>query len=588
MKKQILIEAIDIFIKSDLSKPIETIRKQNIELFKAYINLSSCENRLNILIAAFLNQNQTDLENILETIDPSNKEEAKSRAKLFVKLSQTDKTFKNCILNAAKSIAAPKIQGITEPGINKIDLLGLQEAEAKVAKSAHEVKPYVGKDDYPNLKESKGPVYFIKQFNESTIDSQRKDAIAEIAYANIWRFFIGERASESLLVTETDDAGKEKIVGLASRGLKGFKPYAGMLNEESLKIPPGFISVLFYTALLMEYDLHKQNIGTSIVDDEEFFSKIDHDYIVAHLLEVLKSNPELLDKLAKAVAKNSVVDFLDVMDGIRFNPTHKNSPLLIAAHKLRGAIFNGPNTATSSSDKHKAQSGVNNAIHLNEFQAISDHCKQGDTNVEFVNFMSKLLKTLKANYPNDSEKAIRIVNHFIDRVTTFQTKAMLYGELFKHKDKYIIDARHLYREHLHQLANERQICVESLAKKIDTGQITTVSNLHGDKEFKLLKSYTVTMDKVYADGQKELTDQPKEGSKLEAKLEEAEKAATLSSSSPPILSLGVEQQGENASKEESQTFVVAEKSSQAASNPKSVMGYHRPPVDQNSSVSNDQ
>ena len=95
--------------------------------------------------------------------------------------------------------------------------------------------------------------------------------------------FIGERASRSLLLVD----GKERICGLCSEGLMGFQSYSTMSPQTKVSTI-GLMSILFYTYVLMEDDLHVENFGVSELKKSggseklHVYSKIDHDYIVAH------------------------------------------------------------------------------------------------------------------------------------------------------------------------------------------------------------------------------------------------------------------------------------------------------------------
>ena len=191
----------------------------------------------------------------------------------------------------------------------------------------------------------------------------------------VWSEICGETPrvkTEDVVYFAVRDTEREEdeIIGIASRGLNNFNSYASMLGKIELNIPAGFISVIFYAALLKEQDLHIHNIGTSGTNEQTFFSKIDHDFIVDKWGQLSKQSPVDLDRLAKALAKNSISEFFDAIDTMRFSPTHKDNKLLRAAHSVRAIFTDRPNTTTSGSDRSKAREESINAIHINEFKNV--------------------------------------------------------------------------------------------------------------------------------------------------------------------------------------------------------------------------
>ncbi|MDE4976323.1 hypothetical protein NAI43_11530, partial [Francisella tularensis subsp. holarctica] len=62
--------------------------------------------------------------------------------------------------------------------------------------------------------------YFVKSLNINEV----VNAIAEVIYAHIWNYFIGNRASKSLLFSTHEN----KIIGIASKGINDFQEYKSL------------------------------------------------------------------------------------------------------------------------------------------------------------------------------------------------------------------------------------------------------------------------------------------------------------------------------------------------------------------------
>ncbi|MFV9925215.1 MAG: hypothetical protein AB8U93_06260 [Francisella endosymbiont of Hyalomma scupense] len=118
----------------------------------------------------------------------------------------------------------------------------------------------------------------MKPFESSSKGYQKNidNGIAEVVYAQIWSYLIGERTSESRFVIDNN-----KIIGICSRGLNGFKEYGKMTDKEKLDTK-GLISILVFVYLLMEDYFHIFNYGQADFNRETYFAKIDHDYIVVN------------------------------------------------------------------------------------------------------------------------------------------------------------------------------------------------------------------------------------------------------------------------------------------------------------------
>ncbi|TNF65957.1 MAG: hypothetical protein EP298_10450 [Gammaproteobacteria bacterium] len=469
MNKNIILNAVELFIMNNKKPLLLTGQLNKVESLKNYINLSE-EHQLKTLISAYIDQDESSLIHILTVIKIHSQISEQLDQSVINKKVQNIQTTTNqdakqlieensglreALLKIKNEITMNLPSSIAKPEINRINLseLTLLENDNNMAKSAHDVKKY----RYNNT------LYFVKQFGVVELEQKREDAIAEIIYSHLWRYFIGKAASESVLVIGANN----DIIGIASKGLNGFESYKKMLNKEEFNIPQGFISVLLYAALLKEQDLHIENIGSCEIDDQKFFAKIDHDFIVDKWSELLTKSPVDLDNLARALAKNAILDFFDAIDTMRFSPTHKDPKILRAAHGIRSRFTDRPKTTTSGSDKNKALNEAISCVHLNEFIGISDRFRTRSILESFDDFIEEVVHNLKA-YPSYQGKALAILGHMNQQVQALTLKAALYSTVYKESSQ-IISANHgqsQYSDIVEQLDNYRVILIKNLEEKI--------------------------------------------------------------------------------------------------------------------------
>lgn len=179
--------------------------------------------------------------------------------------------------------------------------------------------------------------YFVKSLNNDEIGN----AIAEVIYAQIWNYFIGDRASKSLLLLSEYD---KKIIGIASKGINEFQEYKS-INEDQ-KDYPGLIQILFYVCVLIENDFHICNFGTGLFNGKRCYGKIDHDYIVSFwdTLKYAKFMTEVPHSFQELFKKKSMSSLFFLLESMRFSPVKANSRILALGHKIRPGR---PSTVTS-------------------------------------------------------------------------------------------------------------------------------------------------------------------------------------------------------------------------------------------------
>ncbi|WP_162902449.1 hypothetical protein [Facilibium subflavum] len=228
--------------------------------------------------------------------------------------------------------------------------LGENKSDSNHAKSAHAVEHYYNSECDQH--------FFVKWLDP--LDSRHRriaeqnNMIAEVVYANIWRFLIGNRASQSKLVLNENGA----IEGICSVGLPGFTPY-GNLNKIDKEQTQGLIPILIAAYLLAEDDLHIYNFGRMNEGDEYCFGKIDHDYVISHWQEYTRqeslSRKFPIDTLADLLDEtnthpyNCLSKLLDMVQTLRFNPAHANARALCLGHSLRSQASSGSRPVTTTS-----------------------------------------------------------------------------------------------------------------------------------------------------------------------------------------------------------------------------------------------
>ncbi|MCP3944642.1 MAG: hypothetical protein GY710_24625 [Desulfobacteraceae bacterium] len=208
----------------------------------------------------------------------------------------------------------------------------ISENELKLLKvlgvSAHPVKMYEKKD-------GSGKLYFGKDL---VSPAQLDNYAAEIMYSALWRWFLGDRISASVLLI----AQKGGVKGICSEGLKDFKEFKELSKRDVYKYS-GLLAIVFYGYLFMEDDLHIKNYGLTTVYNPQkskwkvVFGKIDHDYITDKW-ETGGRNFEKIFKIQKlkdVVKTKSIAIFQRLFEDFRFSPGTENSPILNFFHTIR-------------------------------------------------------------------------------------------------------------------------------------------------------------------------------------------------------------------------------------------------------------
>ncbi|APC92416.1 MULTISPECIES: hypothetical protein [Francisella] len=349
----------------------------------------------------------------------------KKEAKKLTEGNNTTSSLRTYVKNARDSISAG-YRYIKGTGFDKLfenndlkdSLFTIEECDlgqppTKTSKtSAHDIRIY----------KSPGNLFFMKPFELSSKEYQKNidNGIAEVVYAQIWRYLIGERASESRLVTKND-----QIIGICSRGLKGFKEYGKMTDDEKLKTK-GLISILVFVYLLMEDDFHIFNYGQANFDGETYFAKIDHDYIVDKWDMLSKDSTKFrIAELSRVLRSKNLTALINLLAAnSRFSPGSSNTFLLRAAHTGRASLSDRKKTTTSNSQSAFFRSNLATLNNINEFKSIIDTINQRCNNLQaslFVPLQTQLSSFENSKVNNNKskvsiKKAEAILNHFIERM----------------------------------------------------------------------------------------------------------------------------------------------------------------------------
>ena len=357
-----------------------------------------------------------DAQNI--SLSKKDQKQIKEEAKILIGGNNTTSSLRTYVNNAYKSIVNTKEQNINvlfegtydKNGLFTYDENDLGVPPNKVSRtSAHEIKVYRG---YNTL-------FFMKPFNQSSREYKKNIAngIAEVIYAQIWRYLIGERASESRLVTKDG-----KIIGICSKGLKGFTEYGKMTNQDKLDTK-GLISILVFVYLLMEDDFHIFNYGQMSFENDQakYFGKIDHDYIVDKWNILGEDSTKFnIYELSKVLKSKNLASFINLLSAnSRFNPASSNDFMLRAAHTARAKMSSRKKTTTSSSQAAFFRSNLATRDNVNEFSEtiniINQRCDNLEKDLSLP--LKQQLDTFSRNYKNvNTQKAEAILNFFIARM----------------------------------------------------------------------------------------------------------------------------------------------------------------------------
>lgn len=385
---------------------------------------------LDSFLVNYINQSPNILGELISVAYKSNPKsvnisDIKKEAKILIGGNNTTSSLRTYVNNAYKSILNRKEQNInglfnkntnTDNGLFTYDESQLGEAPKKVSKtSAHEIKVYRGDNN----------LFFMKPFNQSSREYQKNidNGIAEVVYAQVWRYLIGERASESRLVTKDGN-----IIGICSKGLKDFTEYGKMTNQDKLDTK-GLISILVFVYLLMEDDFHIFNYGQMSFenDKDKYFGKIDHDYIVDKWNILGKDSTKFkISELSKVLKSKSLASFINLLSAnSRFSPASGNDFMLRAAHTARAKMSSRKKTTTSRSQAAFFRSNLTTRDNVNEFHRTINIIMQRCDNLE--NDLSEPLKsqlvTFEGKYPDVKiDKAKQILTFFIQRMQTLKNE----------------------------------------------------------------------------------------------------------------------------------------------------------------------
>ncbi|QIV94481.1 hypothetical protein [Allofrancisella frigidaquae] len=310
-----------------------------------------------------------------------------------------EKLIKNYIMNTS-------LFGKSDEAVSQfVDLLQDHTIEFKDLKhikdlgvSAHAVGMYKNPAENDKL-------YFVKRFNihdSPKYDEAIADAIAEIIYCKIWRYFIGNRASKSVLVINNN-----RIEGIASEGLNKFKEFGEIDLNDRFKYP-GLATILFYSHILCEEDLHIYNYGVS----EQYstnqgknipvYCKIDHDYIISHLNKLTEFIKKPLDPRIYCFTdiNQRISLFKELISSMRFTPG-KADLKLVFGHSIR-QLYNSNAKVTATTND--IQQAFEEAISLNRHF-------QEEINICFNNFTYKIKNQKVGEYFNSLKN---LLNNFND------------------------------------------------------------------------------------------------------------------------------------------------------------------------------
>ncbi|KEI35896.1 hypothetical protein FRA_26c02090 [Francisella sp. W12-1067] len=264
--------------------------------------------------------------------------------------------------------------------------------------SAHAVGMYKNPAENDKL-------YFVKRFNihdSPKYDEAIADAIAEIIYCKIWRYFIGNRASKSMLVINNN-----RIEGIASEGLNEFTEF-GKIDVKDRFQYPGLATILFYSYILCEEDLHIYNYGVSkqcLTNNDNkipVYCKIDHDYIISHLNDLADSIKKPLDPRIYCFTdiNKRISLFKELISSMRFTPG-KSDLTLVFGHSIRQIFKPNAKVTATTNDIQKA---FEEAISLNRHF-------QEEINICFNNFTYKIKNQKVGEYFNSLKN---LLNNFND------------------------------------------------------------------------------------------------------------------------------------------------------------------------------
>lgn len=399
------------------------------KLLKSYINRITNEDDLKSLIDAYESQDSYKVFHILKNLNNRNRlilvdkkdyDQCIKDAEFLCGGNESNSSLRRYLKSKTENTRATyrpsnlhgKIDSLSHNDEYSVKSSSLEKEEKdNVVKSAHYVRKF----------KKNNTEYYVKNL---TNDEQKENAIAEVIYSQLWSYFIGERASKSVLVTDDTDS----IVGIASKGIPNFQAYANFKDDTSQ--PQGIISVLFLSCLLKEQDLHMYNFGKGSFYSEskqkniELFAKIDHDYIIDKWAQgdnLSEVNPVKVSELADAINNNDLAKFIGISKSIRFSPSNMNNRMLQLCHKLRNKFTDKPDTTTGNGDAHDFLKNVINKQNTAEFNDLITRFKSSLSNdalKEFESNMRELLDEFQTKgYP--ISKAEDVLSKMLNRLNDF-------------------------------------------------------------------------------------------------------------------------------------------------------------------------
>ncbi|QSH42322.1 hypothetical protein P0136_03370 [Lentisphaerota bacterium ZTH] len=266
--------------------------------------------------------------------------------------------------------------------------------------SAHTIRVYSNRFDDKTL-------YFSKDLNQRNRLAELRNYAVEIMYANLWQWFLGKRISSSML--RLDENGR--VSGISSKGLPYFIEFASVTTEQALW-HKGLVSIIFYSYLLMENDLHTKNIGLTIQYDDEaskgivVFGKIDHDYIASNWGVGGKNFTDQfpLNKIKLVISVPEARTFQQLFAHFRFSPGTENSFWINLAHALRTK----PGTSRNRLQASVFLTGLVQRHYQRELKKTVEHfIKKSKTLYKLDRHMKGILQSLKMhNVPTDKAEEV--------------------------------------------------------------------------------------------------------------------------------------------------------------------------------------
>ncbi|MED7818907.1 MULTISPECIES: hypothetical protein [unclassified Francisella] len=316
--------------------------------------------------------------------------------------------------NLRSGIFRSSIFGGTEEDSNSdltLHITDLGSFDEKLGVSAHDVHRY------KKVAGDRTKFYFLKYISS---DDEKNDALAEVVYSKLWRFLIGERASDSRLVFDNNN----QLIGICSVGLDNFKEFAKMTLSDQDQTK-GLASLLICVCLFIENDFHIYNYGKFNFYGRSYYGKIDHDYIITKWQSMkLEASKFKIDDLARILNNSNINLLVTILERLRFRPTSVNSITLRAGHEIRALVSDRSNTTTNNDLVSQILSKLVNKENRDDLNRIKSSIKQRankmDENAEF-NMNAEINRIGKLGSIN-TNKAKEIFEFFVARIRDLGNK----------------------------------------------------------------------------------------------------------------------------------------------------------------------